>query len=245
MNNVMNLLKSHTSVRKFKDQPVHDELVKEMIQAGQYASTSNHIQAYTVIRVKDQAKKNTLATLSGNQPYISECPLFLVFCADLNRLEKACKMNQEVIESSSTEIFIMATVDAALLAQNVMIAAESAGLGGVYIGGIRNHPQEVCELLQIPDHVYPVFGMCLGYPEKLNATKPRLPLSIILKDDSYSTAGDEEALKEYDQLISNYYKERTNNKRSNTWTEGIAGFLKEKQRPHMKDFLHSKGFEMK
>lgn len=245
MNNVMELLKSHTSVRKFKDQPVNDELLKEMIQASQYASTSNHIQAYTVIRVKDQDKKNTLATLSGNQPYISECPLFLVFCADLNRLEKACKMNQEVIESSSTEIFIMATVDAALIAQNVMIAAESAGLGGVYIGGIRNHPQEVCELLQIPDHVYPVFGMCLGYPEKLNATKPRLPLSVVLKEDSYSTTGDENSLKEYDQLISNYYKERTNNKRSNTWTEGIAGFLKEKQRPHMKDFLHSKGFEMK
>lgn len=245
MNDVMELLKSHTSVRKFKDQPVNDELLKKIIQASQYASTSNHIQAYTVIRVKDQHKKDTLATLSGNQPYIAECPIFLVFCADLNRLEKACSMNHEVIESSSTEIFIMATVDAALLAQNIMVAAESAGLGGVYIGGIRNNPQEVCDLLQIPHHVYPVFGMCLGYPEKLNATKPRLPLSLILKEDTYSTAGDEESLKEYDTLISNYYKERTNNKRSNTWTEGIATFLKEKQRPHMKDFLHSKGFEMK
>ncbi|MBP2626230.1 MAG: nitroreductase [Firmicutes bacterium] len=245
MNNVIELLKSHTSVRKFKEKMIDDQLLKEIIQASQYASTSNHVQAYTIIRVNDQDKKRTLAKLSGNQPYVEECPVFLVFCADLNRLEKACSINNETIESSSTEIFIMATVDTALIAQNIMIAAESAGLGGVYIGGIRNNPQDVCDLLQIPHHVYPVFGMCLGYPEKINATKPRLPLSLILKEDIYSTDGDEKHLKEYDDLISNYYKERTNNKRSNTWTEGITAFLKEKQRPHMKEFLHSKGFEMK
>ena len=245
MNNVLELLKSHTSVRKFKEQLVDDELLKDIIQASQYASTSNHIQAYTIIRVKDPNKKKTLAKLSGDQPYVEECPVFLVFCADLNRLEKACSINNETIESSSTETFILATVDTALIAQNIMIAAESAGLGGVYIGGIRNNPQDVCDLLQIPQHVYPVFGMCLGYPVKMNATKPRLPLSLILKEDTYSTDGDDEHLKEYDNLISNYYKERTNNKRSNTWTEGIAAFLKEKQRPHMKQFLHNKGFEMK
>jgi len=245
MNKVIELLKSHTSVRKFKEQLVDDQLLKEIIQASQYASTSNHIQAYTMIRVKDQDKKKTLANLTGDQPYVEQCPVFLVFCADLNRLEKACRMNNEIIESSSTEVFIMATVDTALIAQNIMIAAESAGLGGVYIGGIRNNPQAVCDLLQIPHHVYPVFGMCLGYPEKINATKPRLPLSLILKEDTYSTDGDEEQLKKYDDLISTYYRERTNNKRSNTWTEGIATFLKEKQRPHMKDFLYNKGFQMK
>lgn len=245
MNNVMELLKSHTSVRKFTDKVVDDQLLQEIIRASQYASTSNHIQAYTIISVKDQGKKKTLATLSGNQPYVENCPVFLVFCADLNRLERGCRMNNEAIESSSTEVFIMATVDTALVAQNIMIAAESSGLGGVYIGGIRNNPQAVCDLLQIPQHVYPVFGMCLGYPERINATKPRLPLSLVLKEDTYTTDGDEELLQEYDHLISNYYKERTNNKRSNTWTEGIGKFLKEKQRPHMKEFLSNKGFEMK
>ena len=245
MNKVMELLKSHTSVRKFTDKLVDEKLLHQIIQSSQYASTSNHIQAYTIIRVKDQDKKKTLAQLSGNQPYVEDCPIFLVFCADLNRLGKACTMNNETIESNSTEVFIMATVDTALVAQNIMVAAESAGLGGVYIGGIRNNPQDVCDLLQIPHHVYPVFGMCLGYPEKTNGTKPRLPLSLVLKEDTYSTDGDEEQLKEYDNLISHYYKERTNNKRSNTWTEGIATFLKAKQRPHMKAFLQSKGFEMK
>lgn len=72
-------------------------------------------------------------------------------------------MNNVDIEKGYTETFILATVDTALVAQNIMIGAESAGLGGVYIGGIRNNPQEVCELLTIPQHVYPVFGMCLSY----------------------------------------------------------------------------------
>ncbi|WP_378951390.1 oxygen-insensitive NADPH nitroreductase [Pelosinus sp. sgz500959] len=245
MDSVLELLKSHTSVRNFTEKQIDDQLLNQIIQSSQYASTSSHIQAYTIIRVKDQAKKQTLAALVGDQKYVVECPVFLVFCADLNRLEKACNMNNVEIEKGYTETFILATVDTALVAQNIMIGAESVGLGGVYIGGIRNNPQEVCQLLQIPHHVYPVFGMCLGYPKKINGTKPRLPLSLVLKEESYNTDGDEERLREYDTLISNYYKKRTNNVRSTTWTEGVSTLLAGKQRPHMREFLDSKGFSMK
>ena len=241
----MELLKSHTSVRAFTEKSVDDELLKEIIGASQYASTSNNIQAYTIIGVKDHNKKQTLAKLSGKQKHVEECPVFLVFCADLHRLKEACSMNHEKIESGFTESFILATVDTALVAQNIMIAAESMGLGGVYIGGIRNNPQEVCELLHIPHNVYPVFGMCLGYPKKINETKPRLPLSLVFKEEIYSTDGDEEILKEYDLLMGDYYKKRTNGKKSSNWTATIAELFKEKQRPHMRGFLESKGFEMK
>ncbi|MDR3561622.1 MAG: oxygen-insensitive NADPH nitroreductase [Negativicutes bacterium] len=245
MNQVIDLLGSHSSVRNFTAKPVDDQLFKKMIQASQYASTSNHIQAYTIIRVNDPDKKKRLAALCGDQKHIEECPVFLVFCADLHRIDKACSMNAEKIEGGYTEGFILATVDTALVAQNIMIAAESVGLGGVYIGGMRNNPQDVCELLHIPHNVYPVFGMCLGYPERINDTKPRLPLSLVLKEDTYSTDGDDEILKEYDALISDYYRKRTNNKRSDTWTENTAALFKAKQRPHMRQFLTSRGFEMK
>jgi len=242
MNDVISLLNSHSSVRKFTDKLVDDELLKEIIQAGQQASTSSYIQAYTIIRVKDERKKKLLAALTGDQKQVEECPVFLVFCADLNRLERACSMNNETFKSGSTETFILATVDTALVAQNIMIAAESSGLGGVYTGGIRNNPQDVCKLLNIPHNVYPVFGMCLGYPERINPTKPRLPMPLILKEDSYTTEEDETELREYDRTISEYYKKRTNGVRSNTWTEDVAALLKEKQRPHMKGFLVSQGF---
>lgn len=88
MESVLKLLKSHTSVRNFTEQQVDDQLLNDIVQSSQYASTSSHIQAYTIIRVKDQDKKQTLARLTGDQKYVAECPVFLVFCADLNRLEK-------------------------------------------------------------------------------------------------------------------------------------------------------------
>jgi nitroreductase len=245
MNPVIQQLKSHVSVRNFTDQPIDDQLLREIIEAGQHASTSNHIQAYTIIRVNDKGKRRALAKLAGNQPYVEECPVFLVFCADLNRLGKACIMNNKKFESGYTENFILATVDTSLAAQNIMIAAESAGLGGVYIGALRNNPEDVCYLLNIPHNVYPVFGMCLGYPQRLNNIKPRLPLSLVFKEDSYTTEGDEEELREYDSSIRDYYIERTNGARTNTWTEGMSTFLKDKQRPHMREFLRNKGFEMK
>lgn len=245
MNHVIELLKSHVSVRQFTTQPVEDELLLEIIKAGQQASTSNHIQAYTIIRVKDKAKRKVIAKLADNQACIEECPILLVFCADLNRLGRACRMNNKRFESGYTENFILATVDTSLAAQNIMIAAESVGLGGVYIGAIRNNPEDVCESLNLPHNVYPVFGMCLGYPEIRNNVKPRLPLSLVFKEDSYHTDKDEEILKEYDNSIKDYYIARTNGEKSNTWTEGMSTFLKDKQRPHMKDFLQTKGFEMK
>jgi nitroreductase len=244
MNEVITLIKSHSSVRNFLEKPVEDSLVAELIQAGQHASTSNHIQAYTIIRVRNHANREVLAKLCGEQEYVKTCPVFLVFCADLHRLNTACSMNQESMNTGSSEAFLLTTVDTALAAQNIMVAAEAAGLGGVYIGGIRNNPQEVCELLRIPQHVYPVFGMCLGYPAKRNAVKPRLPLSLVLKEEFYNTEGDDVTLLEYDRIISEYYRERTGGKRSNTWTQGITSMMKAKLRPHMKAFLASKGFDI-
>lgn len=245
MNHVIELLKKHVSVRQFTTQPVSDELLTEIITAGQQASTSNHIQAYTIIRVKDKNKRKAIAKLAGNQAWVEESPIFLVFCADLNRLGKACRMNHKRFESGYTENFILATVDTSLAAQNIMIAAEAEGLGGVYIGALRNNPEDVCELLNLPHNVYPVFGMCLGYPAVRNGGKPRLPLSLVFKEDSYTVEGDEEALKDYDNRIKEYYSKRTHGVRSNTWTEGMSSFLKDKQRPHMREFLKTKGFEMK
>lgn len=244
MNEVITLMKSHSSVRHFTAEPVEDSLVAELVQAGQHASTSNYIQAYTIIRVRNPKQKEELGHLCGDQEYVKTCPVFLVFCADLYRLKTACSMNHENMNTGSSEAFLLATVDTALAAQNIMLAAESAGLGGVYIGGIRNNPQEICELLKIPQHVYPVFGMCLGYPAKRNAVKPRLPLSLVLKEEFYTTEGDEATLLEYDHTISEYYRKRTAGKRSNTWSQGITSMMKTKLRPHMKTFLASKGFDI-
>ncbi len=245
MNEIINLIKSHKSIRKFKDKKVEEEKLKLVIEAAQCASTSSFVQAYTIIRVKDMETRREIAKLSGDQPYIEQSPLFLVFCADLNRLDLACRMNDTQMKEGFTESFILATVDTAIAAQNSMIAAESMGLGGVYIGGIRNDPYRVCELLNIPKNVYPVFGMCLGYSNQDPDTKPRLPLDVVYKEDKYSINEDESRIIEYDRLASEYYIKRTKGKRNDTWSKQMADKMEQELRPHMRDFLKDKGFDMR
>lgn len=245
MNEVIKLLKSHRSIRKFQDKLIDDALVQQIIEAAQCASSSSFVQAYSIIGIKDGETKKKLAHLSGDQPYVESCPLFLVFCADMQRLDMSCKMHDTQMIGEYTESFIMATVDTALAAQNAMVAAESLGLGGVYIGGVRNHPKEISALLELPQFVYPVFGMCLGYPNQNPEIKPRLPMDVVYKEEKYNPLDDERKIKEYDEKIRQYYIQRTKGKRSDTWTQQMAEKMQNETRPHMKEFLASKGFLLK
>ena len=242
MNPTIELLKSHRSIRKFKDTLVDDEIARMIIETAQCASTSNHVQAYTVIHVIDKKVRHEIAELSGSQVWVEQAPLFLVFCADLTRLETACSMHTIEMAKGFAEQFVVATVDTALLAQNAMITAESLGLGGVYIGGIRNDPRKICDLLRIPEKAYPVFGMCLGYPDHAPPVKPRLPVEAIFKLDKYDHEGEEGYLKAYDRITNTYYQTRDSNLKDQTWTGQIADFMSRKIRPHMKSFLQKQGF---
>jgi nitroreductase len=245
MNEVINLLQSRSSVRKFTDQIIPQDALEELIKCGQAAATSSFIQACTVIQVEDASKRNLLVDLAGGQPYVASAAKFLVFCADMNRHKLVCDMHNSKMESGYTEQFITATVDVALFAQNVMTAAQSLGIEGVYIGGIRNNIAEVSDLLELPTLVYPVFGMCLGYPAQDPETKPRLPISVILKKDSYQDDNDTKTISEYDEQIREYYRSRTGGTKETTWSEQIADMLVKEARPHMKTYLKDRGFILK
>jgi nitroreductase len=245
MNPTFDLLKSHRSIRKFIDREVDDQMLTAIIAAAQCAATSHFVQAYTVIRVRDTAKRQAISELAGPQVWVARAPVFLVFCADLNRLDSACGMHGNPMDKGSAEQFVTATVDTALLAQNVLLAAESLGMGGVYIGGIRNDPQTVCDLLRIPDQVYPVFGMCLGWPAHDPPTKPRLPVEAVLFTDRYPRHHDTDMLAAYDRTLNHYFLNRDTNLKDETWTGQMADFMGKVFRPHMKGFLERRGFFLK
>jgi nitroreductase len=245
MNAIIDLMKAHRSIRKFADREVDDQTLEAIVAAAQCAATSHFVQAYTVIRVRDMAKRQAIARLAGPQDWVAQAPVFLVFCADFNRLEVVCRIHDTAAEKGWAEQFVTTTVDTALLAQNVLLAAESMGLGGVFIGGIRNDPQTVCDLLAIPDQVYPVFGMCLGWPAHDPPPKPRLPVEAVLFDDRYPEKHDRAALDEYDRVTNHYYLNRDSNLRDETWTRQMADFMGKVIRPHMKGFLEKKGFCLK
>jgi len=244
MNPTIELLNSHRSIRKFTEQKIPRELLLELIRAGQSAATSNHVQAYSVIHVVNQENREKIAALAGGQPYIAKCADFLVFCADMKRSTEAAEKAGADVIRGMTEQLVVASVDAALMAQNVAIAAESEGLGLCYIGGIRNNPAEISELLRLPEHVYPVFGMCLGYPDQNPEVKPRLPTETILKEDYYQDEQDEAQVANFDETMSKYYMARSGNNKETSWSEQLKPLFTSKLRPHMKDFLQKQGFKM-
>lgn len=245
MSSVIDLLKSHRSIRKFTDQKIEPELFEELLLAGQAAATSSFLQGSTIVRVRNDESRKKLAEMAGNQPYVESAAEFMVFCADLKRAGNYCEEYNKPFEGDFTEHFIIATVDVALMAQSLVTAAESVGLGICYIGGIRNNPGPVSELLKLPRGVYPVFGLCLGYPDQDPEIKPRLPLSVIVKDEVYNEDGDKDSIKDYDERIREYYRTRTGGGHGISWSEQVATLLSEKSRPHMRDFLANKGFKFK
>ncbi len=246
MNETIETILKHRSIRQFKNEPLSEEQIRTIISSAQSASTSSYIQAYTIIGVKDPEKKKKLSELAGNQSYVEANGHFFVFCADLYRHEKIGEWEAtDVIPSlESTEKFMVAVIDASLAAQNAAIAAESMGLGICYIGGIRNDLESVSELLGLPDRVIPLFGLAVGYPEGISDVKPRLPMEAVYHEDSYQS--DETTMKadldRYDETISSYYHARTAGKRSDRWTGQMAKMLSGKNRMYMKKFVEKKGF---
>jgi len=245
MNPVMQLLRSHRSIRKFTDQPVADALIGDVVRCGQSAATSSNLQATTVIRVRNPDTRRAIARVAGDQEYVATAGAFLVFCADLNRSRQACEMQGGEFVTGMTEHFIIATIDVALFAQNCAIAAESAGLGICYIGGIRNDPAQVTELLDLPDQVYPVFGFCLGYPAQDPEIKPRLPLDVVLKEERYRKTGNVDGIRQYDERLREYYRTRTGGTKDSNWTLEMRDLVGKESRPHMRGFLKTRGFTMR
>lgn len=249
MNEMIETILKHRSVRRFKDKPLEQEQVVALVKSAQAASTSSFIQAYSIIGITDQHKKRVLADLAGDQAYVAENGHFFIFCADLHRHKILGEMEHTNLDDTleSTEKFMVALIDAALAAQNAALAAESMGLGICYIGGIRNNLQAVKEVLKTPEHVLPLFGLAVGYPDQETEIKPRLPYEHIYMENEYEQDQNlfESQLREYNSLIAEYYRERTGGKREDTWTGQMAKMLGQKSRMYMKEFTESQRLNRK
>lgn len=239
---MIELLKSHTSVRRYTEEKISDEQLYELLEAAQHAATSHFVQAYSVIHVKDEAKKDALAKLTKNEFQFQTAAVSLLFCADLKRNERAVAIHGKDIVGNTVEDFLVASIDTALFAQNFVVAAESKGYGICYIGGARNNPKEISELFDLPEYVIPLFAMTVGVPQKLNEVKPRLPLEAIVHVDEYDVEKYDEQLKAYDKTYHDYVKRRTNNKKDIKWSETMADFWPNERRSHLKAFVQEKGY---
>lgn len=158
-NETLMTLLSHRSVRAYRPDSLPAQTLEVLVAAAQSAATSSNLQTWSVVAIEDPVRKETLAQLAGNQAQIRQCPLFLVWLADLARLHQlALQRGLPADGLDYLEMFLTATIDATLAAQNATIAAESLGLGTVYIGGIRNQP----EALRQRSNYRPICLLSLG-----------------------------------------------------------------------------------
>lgn len=237
MTPTIDLLCSHRSIRAFTEQGIDDAQRRAIIAAAQAASTSSFLQCSSIVRITDREKRRALAELAGGQSWVTDAPEFWVFCADFNRHLQICPDAR----LGRAEQLLLGCVDTALMAQNAMVAAESLGLGGVFIGGIRNNIADVTALLELPKFVLPLFGFCIGYPSASPDVKPRMPQAMLVHENSYHQV-DKTVLAEYDQQITEYYQQRDSNQRSETWSDLIQRLIVKETRPFMLDYLHSQGW---
>lgn len=242
---VEKLLRAHASVRKYKDYTLSKEEVTELIETAQHAASSHFVQAYSVIWVTDAEKKEELGKLSKNPHQFETAGAAFLLCADFNRLQAAGNLHNTKIEIDTTENVLVGTVDVALFAQNLVIASESKGYGICFIGGVRNNPAEISQLFDLPEGVFPLFAITLGVPDQQNEVKPRLPVAAVLHENKYNSKKYESLLKEYDHTMEEYYESRGTNPKVTNWTSQMAEFLEKPRRPHMAEFLASKGFHLK
>ena len=210
-NAVLSTLLSHRSVRRYHDAPLPPGTLEALVAAASSASSSSHLQPWSVVAIEDPARKARLAELSGGQVYIRQAPLFLVWLADLSRIDRAAfRHGVDPAGVEAVEHLLLAVVDTALAAQNAFVALESLGLGGVFIGAIRNHPEQVAAELALPPHILPVVGLCVGWPDPEIATgvKPRLPQQAVLHRETYSTETESAEIAAYNARLRGFQQEQ-------------------------------------
>jgi nitroreductase len=243
------LLQNRVSVRSFTDAPVPEPLIEAILNAAFRAPTSSNIQSYSVIIVRDQAIKDQLAPVTGNQIHVRKAPVFLAFCADLTRIEQAMANNAHTIADNNLEIGLVSSIDAALVGMSVYLAAESMGLKGVMIGAVRNDAVAIARILGLPPRVYCVFGMCLGWPQEVPPQKPRMDYARMVHYEQYGRLQDDrsaaQALADYDAALAQHYTAIGKPTTADSWSHDMDKKFHPQLRDKLRAQLRELGFDFR
>lgn len=197
---MLETLLKHRSIRKYKDLPVPEEILREFVEAGIRASTTGNMQVYSVIITTEDEIKTRLAPCHFNQPMVTEAPVVMTFCADFNRFNKWCRLNKAVPGYDNFLSFFTAAIDALLVAQNVCVAAEALDLGICYLGTTTYTAGDIIDILNLPRGVVPVTTLTVGYPDEEPGLTDRLPAGAVIHREVYKDYTEEE--------INEYYGEK-------------------------------------
>lgn len=252
-NEQIKTLLSHKSVRSFTDEPLPDGALETIVAAAQSASSSSNQHLWSVIAVSDHQAKQKLANLTfradtktNGYSFVAEAPVVLLWVADLSRNYDISRSNGgDPQVTDYLDAFLMSSVDATIAAQNGLVAAEALGLGGVYLGSLRNNAEELAQLVNLPQHAFVVFGMAIGKPDnnRPSAIRPRPAQSVVLHHEKYTRDEKKDWIQMYEAATSAFRTK--NNLRNKTWVESVilgSGFEYMDGRENLRSVVQDRGF---
>ncbi len=249
-NEAIDSLLRHRSVRAYKTDALPAGTLEILVAAAQSAATSSNMQAWSVVAVTNPDTKAALAAVAARQAHIEQCPLFLVWVADLSRLQRVGLAAGQTLEALPyLETFLVAAMDAAIAAQNAAVAAESLGLATVYIGALRNDVERVASLLGLPPGSFAVTGLCVGYADEAvpAMVKPRLPQSVVLHRERYDSAAETVGVAAYDRALEAF--SAAAERSSYSWTARVMSRMGQVSalagRDRLRDALMRLGFPLR
>lgn len=190
---------SQTSHRAWSATAVPGELVKLLAACALAAPSKSFLQQADIIDVRDTGRRAGIHALVPGMPWMADAPALLVFCANGRRFRRLFERRGRPFTNNHLDGFFNPTVDAALVMMNFINAASAVGLVSCPISMIRNHPQRLADILQLPERVVPVAGLCLGWPAQARQVNPRLPLNATFHVDSIGTPDDDAAVDDFDR----------------------------------------------
>ena len=179
-------IRNRRTIRKYSDREVTDELIEGLLETSFRASTMENLQLYSVVITRNGEMKRRLADAHFNQPMVTEAPVVLTFCADMNRFDRWCRERDAQPGCDNLLSFVNGTIDALLVAQTFAALAEEQGLGLCYIGTTVYNPEKIIEILGLPRLVFPIATLTVGYPAETPKQQDRLPLRGLIHREKYS-----------------------------------------------------------
>jgi len=242
----------HRSHRKFATRAVEPGLLRLLFACALSAPSKSDLQQADIAHVADRAKVKAIADGIPDMPWIAQAPVFLVFLANNRRLRMIGEWRGKPFVNDHLDHFLNAAVDAALVMMSFIRAAEAVGLGACPISHVRNHPHELARLLALPEGVFPVAGLCVGYPAEPGRITPRLPLDVTVHVDRYDETGIRERIDAYDRrrhALAPYRKQRYADRYASVdfygWSEDKARQYSVPERADFGAYIRSKGFSLK
>ena len=185
--------------RRFRDRDIPADLLRLLCACALSAPSKSDLQQGDILIVRENERRAAIAGLLPEMPWVREAPVFLVFLANGRRVPQVAEMRGRPFPNDHLDLFFNATVDAAIVLSTFLRAAEAVGLGCCPISVIRDRAREVSELLELPEKVVPIAGMCVGWPADEGGISPRLSLTTTVYHERFDEGDLAAQIEAYDR----------------------------------------------